>query len=90
MSEPVYAVHLWRDDRHEQYCGTWSVPCPDGDPFADRVRATERFGLFRDEDGTVGRAWFFADELPAQIDRAALVTECYTEAVECRPEVFAA
>ena len=47
------------------------------DGFNDRVLAFAN--NIRTVDGGTGRAWFFADELDQQRQRAADVTECYVE-----------
>lgn len=57
------------------YCGCWFVPCPDDDP---RIADLEAMGLGRalDQDGTVTRAFFFADEIDDMLIRAERETGC--------------
>jgi len=60
------------------YCGCWFVPCPDGDP---RIADLDRLNLGRalDQDGTVTRSFFFADEIDEMVDRAERETGCIAE-----------
>ena len=76
--EKVYAIHLYRDESLEQYCGCWHVPSWDNDPARARLEACG-FGCGLMEDGTVVRSFFFSDELEAQVRKAEGVTECYAD-----------
>lgn len=93
MTEVVYSIQLY-SDRYTYagepgYCGCWCVPCPTDDPIRPRLVAA-CVGTFRDDDGTTGRAFFFADELAEQIDRAERASRCRAEAEPLRPAQLAA
>lgn len=81
----VYVIHLYRDRHEEQYCGSWAVAVTGQD--ADRVEQLGAlgFGCGRDEDGTVSRGFFLADEIEEQERVAARTTECFTVVEEARP-----
>lgn len=81
--EAIFSIHLWRDSAHEDYCGCWFVPVGDADAEIVERLAANGFGCFRNEDGSVGRAFFFADEIDAQRAAAADATECYVEVTDC-------
>lgn len=74
----LYSRRFTDDSGEPAYCGCWFVPCPDSDP---RIADLERLnlGLAVDEDGTITRAFFFADEIDAMIARARRETECDVE-----------
>jgi hypothetical protein len=78
----IFSIHLWRDDRHEDYCGCWHVAVSDDDAVVATLREAG-FGCFRNEDGSIGRAFFLADELGEQMSEAESVTECFVEATAC-------
>lgn len=82
--EAVYSIALHSrrhyDDHGPAFCGSWDVPCPDGSFAATRLEAAN-VGRYRDDDGTVRRAFFFADELREQLAAAERVTECDAEPV---------
>lgn len=84
----VFSIHLWRDERHEDYCGCWHVPVEADDPVVATLRDAG-FGCFRNEDGSIGRAFFLADELAEQMQAAERVTECIAEATVCEREAVA-
>lgn len=87
--EAVYSIQLY-SRRHYHglgpaYCGCWHVPCPEGSAIATRLEDAG-VGRARDEDGTVRRAFFFADELSDQLAAAEATTECdaYADLLERR------
>lgn len=68
-----------RDDAGKPaYCGCYTVPCPDGDP---KIADLNRLNLGRalGEDGTITRAFFFADEIDEMVTKAERATECDAE-----------
>jgi hypothetical protein len=91
----AYSIGLWKDSPEPQigedgyetnYCGSYDVPCPDGDPRVADLAAAG-CGRFLDELGEPRRAFFFADELSEMLCEAERRTECY--AVESPLEVAA-
>lgn len=74
----LYSRQYEDDDGNRAYCGCWYVPCPDGDP-AVKLLDRLNLGRARDEDGTVTRSFFFADEIEAMVDRAERETGCDAE-----------
>lgn len=78
MSKPI-SLHLYRDESEQDYCGSYHVPCPDGDPRIANLEAAN-CGRGRDEDGNTFRSFFFMDELKEMIARAERETECYVVA----------
>lgn len=74
----LYSRTSTDDDDKPAYCGSYFVPCPDGDP---RIPDMERLNLGRasDRDGTVTRSWFFADEIDEMVARAEADTGCAAE-----------
>lgn len=71
-----------RDDAGEPaYCGCYAIPYEESREGHDTMQelANLGLGLAREEDGTITRASFFADEIDAMIAQAELVTECDTE-----------
>ena len=79
----VAAIHLWQpgsshDAELGHYCGCYWIKDED-DPAVNAVFAACNVGKFRDDDGTIGRAFFTADEIDARVAEAERVTECETE-----------
>jgi hypothetical protein len=74
------SIHLYRDDREEDYCGSWHVPCPDDDPRVADLEAAN-CGRFLGDDGVPGRAFFFADEIGEMLERAERETGCVAVAL---------
>lgn len=74
----LYSRRSFDDAGQPAYCGCFYVPCPDGDP---RIADLDRLNLGRalDEDGTVTRSFFFADEIEEMVERAERQTECFAE-----------
>lgn len=77
-SMPLYSRRFTDDAGNPAYCGCFTVPCPDGDP---RIPDLERLNLGRalEPDGTITRAFFFADEIEEMVALAERNTECFAE-----------
>lgn len=71
-------------DPNANYCGSYHVPCPNGDPRVTDLEAVN-CGRFLDENGVSCRAFFFADEIEDVLDRAARETGCEAVLDECWP-----
>jgi hypothetical protein len=74
----LYSRQSYDDSGQPAYCGCYYVPCPDGDLRISDLGCLN-LGRAREEDGTITRSFFFADEIDAMIEQAERVTGCIAE-----------
>lgn len=70
------SIQLYRGE--DSYCGSFWIRVDETNDRRAELNAAG-FGLARDEDGTISRSFFFADEIDEMTARAERETGCSVE-----------